>query len=141
MDQGTAFVKCCEGNRYTAVLSEKDAVKNVIEIHKDGVIVRFMDENEQTYLLYGFRRKSEEEMFLNTVYYYNYQNGKETENIFYNFKESGEMIAERKDLITENAEAKENLVDVSCNWEKHPEFGEYSRLTILERDLECAQKS
>ena len=86
MDQRTAFVKHCEGNRYTAVLSEKDAVKNVIEVDKDGVIVRFMDENEQTYLLYGFRRKSEEEMFLNAVYYYNYQNGKETENIFYNFK-------------------------------------------------------
>ncbi len=80
-------------------------------------------------------------MFLNAVYYYNYQNGKETENFFYNFKESGEMIAERRALVAGNVEAKENLVDVSCNWEKYPEFGKYSRLTILERDLECAQKS
>ncbi len=108
ISQSTAFAKHCEGNRYTVVLSEKGVVNNVIELDKDGIIVRFMDEKERTYLLYGFRRKNQEEIFLNTVYYYNYENEKEIENIFYK----------------------------SCNWEKYPEFGEYSRLIILERETE-----
>ncbi len=136
ISQSTAFAKHCEGNRYTVVLSEKGVVNNVIELDKDGIIVRFMDEKERTYLLYGFRRKNQEEIFLNTVYYYNYENEKEIENIFYNFQENGEMFIERRDLVTGNIEERESIVNVSCNWEKYPEFGEYSRLIILERETE-----
>ena len=33
-------------------------------------------------------------------------------------------------------EEREANVNVSCNWEEYPEFGDYSRLIILEREKE-----
>lgn len=38
------------------------------------------------------------------------------------------------DILTLNeAEERESLVDVSCNWDKFPDFGKYSNLIVEER--------
>ena len=40
---------------------------------------------------------------------------------------------EKRDLLSGEIEEREAVVDVSCNWEDFPKFGDYSRLLILER--------
>ena len=135
IDKDVALAKHNKGIGYTVVLSEMGIITNVIEVEKEGVVVRFMNEDIETYLLYGFQRCGETDIFLNMVYYYNYQNSQEIENIFFNFKENGEMAIERRNLITGELEEKEAIVDVSCNWERFPEFGDYLKLVLLHRKL------
>lgn len=135
LDSDVAYKRHCDGQRYTAVLSENGIVNYVIEVDEGGVIVRFMNNDTQTYLLYGFRRKNEDDIFMNTVYYYEYQDGKQTEHMIFNFKENGELYMEKRNMITGDVDARESIVDVTCNWEKFPHFGDYSKLIVLEREL------
>lgn len=94
-----------------------------------------MNENTERYLTYAFNRKSEKDIFLNAAYFYNYHNEIQTEIMVFSFNEDGELYMEKRDLINGEVETRESIVDVSCNWEKYPEFGEYSRLIVLEREL------
>ena len=48
---------------------------------------------------------------------------------------------EKRDLLSGEIEEREAVVDVSCNWEDFPKFGDYSRLLILERKKSCKFKS
>lgn len=51
----------------------------------------------------------------------------------FGFKQNGELYMEKRDLLSGEIEEREAVVDVSCNWEDFPKFGDYSRLLILER--------
>lgn len=112
---------------YVAAIYENENVKNVIEIDEISLTVRFYDDNLENSLLYGFVKKKEK-LFLNMVYYYIYLDGKQIGHIFFNFKDSGEMIAEKRDYNSGDIEEKEDIVDVSYNWAEFPEFGHYDRL-------------
>ena len=118
---------------YVSVLYENDKVKNVIEIDEMSVTVRFYNDNLENYLLYGFIKK-DGKLFLNTAYHYTYKEGKKVEHILFNFKENGEMFIETRDFVTGSVEEKEAIVDVSCNWEPFPAFGDYNGLIRVNRD-------
>ena len=48
------------------------------------------------------------------------------------------MVAEKKDYIKNIVEESEYKVDVSCNWECIPKFGEYQELLKEERNcMQC----
>lgn len=116
-----------------AVLYENDNVKNVIEIDEMSLTVRFYNENLENYLLYGFVKKKDK-LFLNMAYHYTYLNNQKVEHTLFNFKENGEMIAEKKDYISGVVEERKSIVDVSCNWEPFPEFGNYFGVIRVERE-------
>ena len=54
----------------------------------------------------------------------------------FNFKDTGELFMARRNNEIKIVEEREANVNVSCNWEEYPEFGDYSRLIILEREKE-----
>lgn len=122
------------GKRYSALIYEGDTLKNVVEVDKDGVIVRFLDKDMNVFLLYGFRRKDNNKLFLNAAYHYLYKEGVEIEHTFFNFKDTGELFMERRSIESEDVEEREAIVDVLCNWEEFPEFGDYCGLIKEERN-------
>lgn len=44
---------------------------------------------------------------------------------------------EKRDLLSGEIEEREVVVDVSCNWDDFPDFGDYTKLLILEREKTC----
>lgn len=118
---------------YVAVLYENDNVKNVIEIDEMSLTVRFYNDKLENYLLYGFVKKNDK-LFLNMAYHYTYLNDKKVEHILFNFKENGEMFTEKKDYISGDVEERKGIVDVSCNWDTFPEFGDYLGIIRVERE-------
>lgn len=136
LDLSTAEKRHETGKNYTAVLCEDNIVEYVIEVSAKSIIVRFMNDDINVYLTYIFQRKSEDNIFLSSAYYYKYGNGgdKETELITYRFTENGELYMEKDDLISDEVEEKESVVDVSGNWDKFPNFGKYDHLIEEERE-------
>ena len=118
---------------YAAVLYENDNVKNVIEIDEVSLTVRFYDDNLDNYLIYGFVKR-DGKLFMNMACHYAYQNHEKNEHMIFNFKENGEMIAEKMNYVTGEVEERLAVVDVSCNWEEFPEFGEYYDVIRVERE-------
>lgn len=124
-----------KGEDYTAVLSHDGVISYIIEISKADVFVNFMDDNERKYLTYVFHKEMEDNVFLSTAYYHYYEKEKEKELLIFSFKENGELYMEKRNLLNGEVDEKEAVVDVSCNWEKFSEFGDYSNLIVLEREL------
>ena len=122
------------GKRYSALIYEDNILKNVIELDKDGAIVRFYDKDMNVFLLYGFRRKDNNKLFLNAAYHYLYKNATKIEQTIFNFKDTGELFMERRNIESKNVEEREAIVDVSYNWEEYPEFGNYCSLIRVERE-------
>lgn len=123
-----------KGEAYTAVISNSntDTIRYVVDINSRFITVSFFNKEFENYLVYGFM-KTDDKLFLNTAYYYRFQDGKEIEHIYFNFKENGDMITEKKDYINNIVEESEAKVDVSVNWESIPQFGEYQNLLKEER--------
>lgn len=126
-----AFNKDKKGESYVAVIYEDSILESVISINTKTYSVRFYEENQLLYLVYDFS-KQKGQLFLNAVYHYEYEEGKKIQHTFFSFEENGKMIAERMNYLTNEVEEKEGEVDVSCNWEPIPSFGDYS--SIMRKD-------
>lgn len=134
LNEETARSSHLKGEEYTAVLKQNDIFSHIIEISKKDVFVHFMDDNGMNYITYAFH-KEEERLFMNAAYYHNYENEKEIELMVFSFKKDGELCMEKRNLISGEVDEREAVVDVSCNWDVFPEFGNYSRLLVLERKM------
>ncbi len=124
-----------KGKPYVVVVSEDGNITHVIEIRENSVCVNFMNVQGDNYLSYSFQRKKADDVFLSAAYYHKYEEHEEVENIMFSFHENGELIMAKWDRKSGELEESEAMVDVACNWDKYPEFGEYSRLMQEERDM------
>ena len=124
-----------QGEEYTAVLSQNGLIKYILEISKNDVFVNFMDSDVRKYLTYAFHRETDDDIFLNVDYYHRYEREKETELIIFSFEKSGRMNIEKQNLVNGYLDTKETFTEVACNWDKFPEFGNYSSLIVEEREL------
>lgn len=97
------------------------------------IFVNFINDSQVRYLTYAFHRERNDDIFLNAAYYHNYEEGVEKELTIFGFKTNGELLMEKRNLLSGDMEEKESRVDVSGNWDKYPEFGDYFRLLQLER--------
>ena len=131
-NEETARNNHLSGEDYTVVLKQNDMVSYVVEMAKNDVFVHFMNDNEVNYITYAFHKENDK-LFLNAAYYHSYEAEKEIELMVFGFKQNGELYMEKRDLLSGEIEEREAVVDVSCNWEDFPKFGDYSRLLILER--------
>lgn len=133
LNEETARNHHLAGEDYTVVLKQNGMVSYVVEMAKNDVLVHFMNDNEVNYITYAFH-KEHNKLFLNAAYYLNYEEEKVIELMVFGFKENGELCMEKRDLLSGEIEERETVVDVSCNWEDFPEFGNYTKLLILERE-------
>lgn len=135
LDETTAHNNHIHGKGYSVVMSQNDIICCILEISLNDVFVNFMNEDGEKYLTYAFHREKEEKIFLNAAYYHNYEDNKETEMLIFGFNLNGELCIEKRNLVNGDVEERESIVDVSCNWDMYPKFGDYSRLIVLEREL------
>ena len=122
-----------DGKPYVVVVSDAGITTHVIEVSKNSVHVIFMDEQEDDYLSYDFQRKKDD-VFLSAAYYHVYEEHELIENVMFSFHENGELIMSKWNKKSGELEESEAMVDVSCNWDKYPEFGEYLNLMQKERE-------
>lgn len=135
LDETTACNNHIQGIDYSVVMSESGIVYCILEMSLNDIFVNFMNEDGEKYLTYAFHREKEDDIFLNAAYYHNYENNIETEMIIFGFKTDGELCMEKRNIINGDVEERESVVDISCNWDKYPKFGDYSRLIVLEREI------
>lgn len=106
----------------------------VVEIYKKGINVRFLDNNKNDFLLYVFRSRDRQSIFLENAIYYEYKDNIELTQTIYNFYESGYILITQIDKIQKTLEQKELNYDASANWDNFPEFGMYDSVIKIERE-------
>ena len=121
------------GLQYCVVISEGGINQYILEISQNDIFVNFINDSQHRYLTYAFHRERNDDIFLNATYYHNYEEGIEKELIIFGFKTNGELLMEKRNLISGDVEEKESKVDVSGNWDKYPIFGSYTSLIKLNR--------
>lgn len=115
------------GKVYTAVITSDDKIAYVIDISKNYIILRYMDEKVNPYLIYEFHKVSESDIFLKGITYFRYE-GEGEEFYIFNFSTDGTVSMERKDNISNTMEERETTCDVSEQYGTFPEFGRYENL-------------
>jgi len=122
---------------YTALIGGQEAPSHVISIAADWVSVGFLDRALREYLSYSFQEMRPGKLFLVSAGYRDFEEGGAEPVTFamFSFKESGELVVERRDLRSSDVQEVEHNVDVSSNWEEYPEFGEYGAVKRAEREI------
>lgn len=115
------------GNVYTAVITDNNQIAYVIDISKDYIILRFMSENVNPYLIYEFHRVGKNDIFLKGVTYFGYM-GEVEEFYTFNFGIDGTVSMGRRDSINNTMEERETTCDVSEHYGIFPKFGQYEDL-------------
>lgn len=121
-----------QGLEYTAVLKCEGTISHIIEFGKKDVFVHFMNDEEMNYITYSFH-KDKDKLFLSAAYFHRYKNKQEIELIIFSFQKNGNVYIEKRNFLNNKVLEKKVTTDVSLNWENFPDFGNYARLTVLER--------
>ncbi|WP_242267152.1 hypothetical protein [Bacillus cereus group sp. BfR-BA-01518] len=135
IDECKAYL-CHQNNEpYTAVLTEGERIKYVINVTKDWISVGFYDELVRKYLNYDFEVINDNRIFLRTAMYweYNDMNEKEKTSMIFNFQENGYTVMKKVDVNRGVVEERENHDDLENKWDVFPDFGHYIHLCREER--------
>ncbi|AAT60140.1 hypothetical protein VSK70_04460 [Bacillus sp. WOD8 KX774193] len=135
IDECKAYL-CHQNNEpYTAVLTEGERIKYVINVTKDWISVGFYDELVRKYLNYDFEVINDNRIFLRTAMYWEYNdtNEKEKTSMIFNFQENGYTVMEKVDVNRGLVEERENHDDLENKWDVFPDFGHYIHLCREER--------
>ena len=122
---------------YSVIVTEGETIEYILEISENDIFVGFMNENCEKYLTYAFHREKDDDLFLNAVCYHDYDDDNKLKAmLIFGFKTNGQLFMEKQNLLTGDVEEREANVDITCNWEKFPKFGEYDSLIKKERELD-----
>ena len=135
MDGKSACLRHDKRQPYTAIISENEKPKFIINCTGKWVSVSFLDNIFRKYLQYDFKEVRENKLFLNTAMYWEYEGDtdKETSNMIYRFQEDGHTLMEKRDLLALVVEERQVVDRVDGNWEDYPQFGQYIYLCKEER--------
>lgn len=125
-----------ERKPYVAIISDDHKPLYVVDIAADWVSVSFLDDWARIYLDYDFRELRKGELFLNRAIHRQYKDGRDDIllSVMFKFEPDGKIYIERRNYETSIIEEKESFADPAVNWEKFPQFGEYSSLCRANRD-------
>ncbi|ALZ61232.1 MULTISPECIES: hypothetical protein [Bacillus] len=118
---------------YTAVLSDGEQPKYLVNVTEKWVSVSFLDDFLRKYLHYDFIVKEDNRLFLRTIMYWEYDGDTQLKSMILGYQENGHIAMEQKDSKTGEVEERETKDDVSRNWDTFPEFGQYLYLCKEER--------
>ncbi|WP_149095417.1 hypothetical protein [Paenibacillus terrae] len=134
-DEPTAYLHHKKNQPYTAVLTEDEKPKYIVNVTKDWVSVSFFDELTRKYLNFDFEVMGRGKLFLRTAIYWDYddETDKEVSSLILGFREDGCIAMEKRDLKTGSVEEREASNTLEKNWDLFPEFGQYLHLCKEER--------
>lgn len=124
--------------QYTVVFGDLSDPHCYITINDDYLGVKFLDSSHRTYLRFQFIEVDEGVLFLESVAYWEFEGENQDVSLaeFYDFTPDGELRIEVVDRKADTVDvAEDEGVDVSCNYEDYPEFGEYDALIDRERPM------
>ena len=128
-----------KGELYCALLGDPEQPYAVVELRLEVpfVGVRFLDEERRTYLDYSFGHYDggpENVLFLRQAIERKLgPDGKVSWGAMHVFDPSGSVEVEEKDYATGESKRYKVEHDVSGNWERIPDFGDYDSIARLER--------
>ncbi len=131
------------GLLYTVLLGHVEKPSCFLEINLavKFIAVNFLDEELKDYLIYKFEGIGEERMFLSEVIYKEFKEmtGDVLKTTQYLFQQNGKLVIKEFNLVNQETIRKESInpVDISNNWEPVPQFGNYSSISSLDRELKC----
>lgn len=135
IDEGTANLWHNEHRPYTAILSESNKPKFVVDVCNKSVSVNFLDNLIRKYLQYDFVVTKSGKLFLKTAIYWEYEGDTDSEIscMIFGFNENGYTAMEKRNMKTYEVEEREIHGSVEGNWEEYPQFGQYTYLCREER--------
>lgn len=120
---------------YVAVLSKLGKPHYVVDLAADWVTVDFLDDLARVYLSYDFREMRDGELFLTGVIHREFAAHSEDaiSSTLFKFELTGEIFMERRDHLNSVVEERETKADPTTNWERFPDFGNYTALCKANR--------
>jgi hypothetical protein len=120
---------------YSVVLGGLKKPHCYMEIRNDFIGVGFLDDNLREYLSYDYYEVATNKLFLKTVIYREFEGDtdKLVKASLYDFQESGKVKIERNNYLDNTVSESEGNMDISVNYEKYPDFGEYTNLAWVDR--------
>ncbi|QHM13808.1 hypothetical protein C7M29_01482 [Bacillus subtilis] len=135
LDDCTAYLHHQKHEPYTAVLTEGEKPKYIVNVTNEWVSVGFYDDLTRKYLNYDFEVISDGKIFLRTAMYWEYDDATDNEvsSLIIGFREDGHIAMEKTDFKTGSVEERETSDNLKSNWDDFPKFGEYNHLCREER--------
>lgn len=97
--------------------------------------VGFLDDLLREDLSYEFQERQPATLFLSMATERKFE--RDTDNVIwgitYYFDEDGHVAVEEEDFVADTLTSAETYLDVSANWERYPEFGQYESITRKDR--------
>ncbi|WP_395647347.1 hypothetical protein [Terricaulis sp.] len=127
------------GALYTVIVGPAEKPRAFLEVSGETgyVGVNFLDAELRAYLTYDFQRRGDEPLFLSGGSYAEFVGRTDDVALWeqYRFFKEGRVHVSRSRKADETEEVGERSIDVSANYEAWPDFGDYRRLLIIERDI------
>lgn len=127
------------GKWYTVLLGSTECPSCFIEVvGENGYVgVNFLDEHLRNYLIYDFQQIGPGRLFNSIGTFRTFVDNSDKVAMVetYRFERDGRLTVTRTDLLTDESEVGSREIDVTPNFEAWPEFGQYERLLIQDRDV------
>lgn len=142
VDEDEARARHERGAVYTAVLTGEDGRPTAfvqLQEASGHASVTFLDERGRTYLVYSFRRpEGADRLFLDRSSHVTYREGGERDDevaqeVTSQYDPDGHVRDVVKDHLAQTAQEREQVEDVTRNWEPVPAFGDYASIARVER--------
>ena len=127
-----------EGRKpYTVLIHSAERPSCVLSVGKDFVNVSFMDAHLRDWCYYFFSEVEPGLLFISQAVTCEYVGDSDdvSRGAFYRFGRAGDMLVKRQSYYPHNVEQVHSVVDVSNNYSKVPDFGEYEDLIRFQRDI------
>lgn len=120
---------------YTVLIGGLDRPTHVIEINNAFVGVEFLDDKLREALSYQFREYEPGKLFLNMATYRDFDGDADRVRVgtTYVFDRGGSVKIRRETFDPHGIEEAQNTLDVTNNFDRYPEFGNYAKLCVEER--------
>jgi hypothetical protein len=120
---------------YTALVGSSTTPECFVESTGHSIGVGFLDELLREHLSYEFQEKHPGRLFLSmaTERKFDGDTDKVIWGITYYFDEDGHVAIEEEDFVGDTLISAETYLDVSANWERYPDFGDYESIARKDR--------
>ena len=127
---------------YTALVGGLERPTHVVDVVDQFVAVDFLDEHLREILSYQFLEYEPGKMFLKTAIYREFDG--DTDRVLagssYGFNQDGYVKIWSESFDPHLLEEAERFsIDVSGNFDRYPDFGDYDHLTVFERSASSDQ--